>query len=208
MVDVAAGFGIDQRHAGLTIEMAGIFGELVSEDLEDRGVDFNSADVLGAEKKAGKNVATAAHADDRDVGRRLHQVRGIDDVVLQIGELADIAVLLGDDRTCVRVDVEVVLVYLCLRLMDETPAERNGLSKGLYPHARIGIPALEQRARLLYSLGPEHTKMAAAGNIKPGMHRGHGRQRKRDSAAQAQVVYVIAIPYHHPTCTGGRCSDP
>jgi hypothetical protein len=49
MVDVAAGLGIDQRHAGLAIEMAREIGELVSEDLEDRGVDLNSAYVLGAE---------------------------------------------------------------------------------------------------------------------------------------------------------------
>ena len=43
MIDVAAGFGIDQRHAGLTIEMAGEIGELVGEHFEDRGVDLDSA---------------------------------------------------------------------------------------------------------------------------------------------------------------------
>ena len=95
MVDVAAGFGIDQRHAGLAIEMAGEIGELVGEDFEDRGVDLNSAYVLGAEKERGKNVTTAAHANDGDVVWRLHQVGGIDDVVLQVGELADIAVVAG-----------------------------------------------------------------------------------------------------------------
>ena len=98
MVDVAAGFGIDQRHAGLAIEMAGEIGELVGEDFEDRGVDLNSADVLGAEKQSGKNVATAADANDGDVGRRLHQIGGIDDVVLQVGQLAEIAIVPGDDR--------------------------------------------------------------------------------------------------------------
>src|ERR1019366_4063491 len=104
-------------------------GELVSEDFEDRGVDLNSADVLGAEKQPGKNVTTAAHAHDGDVGRRLHQVGGIDDVVLQVGQLADIAIGPGDDRARIRVDVEVVLFYFHLRRVSKAPAERNGLSK-------------------------------------------------------------------------------
>src|SRR5450759_1026077 len=124
MVDVAAGFGIDQRNAGLAIEMAREIGELVSEDFEDRGVDLNSAYLLGAEKEAGKNVTTAAHANDSDVGRRLHQVGGIDDVVLQIGELADIAIVPGDDRGRIRVDIEVVLVNFRLRRVGEAPAGR------------------------------------------------------------------------------------
>src|SRR5665647_1620091 len=97
MVDVAAGFGIDQRHAGRAIEMAGEIGELVGENFEDRGIDLDSADVPGAEKQPGKHVAAAADADDGDVGRRLYQVGGIDDVVLQVGELAWIATVPGDD---------------------------------------------------------------------------------------------------------------
>jgi len=67
MVDVAAGFGIDQRHAGLAIEMAGEIAELVREDLEDRGIELDAADALGAEIQRGKNVAAAAHADHGDV---------------------------------------------------------------------------------------------------------------------------------------------
>src|SRR5712691_12448688 len=122
MIDVAAGFGIDQRYAGLAIEMAREIGELVSEDFEDRGVDLNSVYVLGAEKEPGKNVTTTAHANDSDVGRRLHQVGSIDDVVLQIGELADIAIVSGDDRGRIRVDIEVVLVYFRLRLKGHAPA--------------------------------------------------------------------------------------
>src|ERR1700704_5392006 len=124
MVDVAAGFGIHQRHAGLAIEMAREIGELVSEDFEDRGVDLNSANVLGTEKKAGKNVTTAAHANDGDIGRWLHQGGGVDDVVLQVGELADIAIVPSDDRARIRVDVEVILVYFHLRRVGEAPAER------------------------------------------------------------------------------------
>ena len=93
MVDVAASLGIDQGHAGLTIEMAGEVGELVGEDFEDRGVDLDRADALGAEKQPGKNVAAAAHADNRDVGHRLHQIGGVDDVVLQVSELAEVAIV-------------------------------------------------------------------------------------------------------------------
>src|SRR5580692_2090910 len=124
MVDVAAGFGIDQRHAGLAIEMTGEIGELVGEDFEDRRVDLDPAYMFGAEKQPGKNVATTADADDRDVGGRLHQIGGIDDVVLQVGELADIAIVPGDDRGRVRVDVETVLIYLDRRRMSEAPADR------------------------------------------------------------------------------------
>ena len=125
MVDVAAGLGIDQRHAGLAIEMAGEIGELVGENLEDRRIDLNSADVPGAEKQPGKHVAAAAHADDGDVGRRLHQVGGIDDVVLQVGQLAEIAVVAGDHGGRIGVDVEAVLLDLHLGLVGEAPAGRS-----------------------------------------------------------------------------------
>src|ERR1700678_376741 len=127
MVDVAAGFGIDQRHAGLAIEMTGEIGELVGEDFEDRGVDLDPAYMFGAENQPGKNVATTADADNRDVGGRLHQIGGIDDVVLQVGELADIAVVAGDDRGRVRVDVETVLVYFHRRRMGKAPADGGAL---------------------------------------------------------------------------------
>ena len=131
MVDVAAGFGIDQRHAGLAVEMAGEIGEFVGEDLEDRRVDLNAVDVLGAEKQAGEDVATATDADDGDVGRRLHQIGGIDDVVLQVGQLAEIAVVPGDDRAGIRIDVEVVLLDFGLRRVGEAPAERNAVLRAV-----------------------------------------------------------------------------
>src|SRR5580693_10683340 len=113
--------------------MTGEIRKFVREDLEDRGIDFNSADALGSEIQRGKNVATAADADDSDVARRLHQVGGIDDVVLQVGELADIAVVPGNDGRRIRVDVEVVLVYFCLGVMGEAPTERNALAKRGHP---------------------------------------------------------------------------
>ena len=68
--------------------MAGEIGELVGEHLEDRRIDLDAVDFLRAEKKPGENVTAAADADDGDVGGRLHQIGGIDDVVLQVGELA------------------------------------------------------------------------------------------------------------------------
>src|ERR1700727_2463281 len=105
MVDVTAGFGINQRYTGLVIEMAGEIGEFVGEDFEDRGVDLDPAYVFGAEKQSGKNVATAADANHGDVGGRVHQVGGIDDVVLQVRELADIAIVSRDDRGRIRIDV-------------------------------------------------------------------------------------------------------
>src|SRR4030081_972231 len=97
MIDVAAGFGIDQRDAGMAIEMAGEIGKLVGQDFEDRGIDLNSVDAPGAEVEPGKNVTATADADNGDVGRRLHQIGGVDDIVLQVGELADIAIVPGND---------------------------------------------------------------------------------------------------------------
>src|SRR5882724_3960893 len=109
--------------------MTGEIGELVGEDLEDRGIDFNSAYMAGTEKQPRKNVPATAHADDSDIGRRLHQVGGIDDVVLQIGQLADIAIVPGDGRGRICVDIEIVLVYFRLRRASEAPTERSALAK-------------------------------------------------------------------------------
>src|SRR5580693_8314250 len=139
--------------------MTGEIRKFVREDLEDRGIDFNSADALGSEIQRGKNVTTAADADDSDVARRLHQVGGIDDVVLQVGELADIAIVPGDDRGRVRVDVETVLVYFHRRRMGKAPADRGALAKRRHPDAGIGVPALEKRPGLLNPLGPEYPQM-------------------------------------------------
>ena len=136
MVDVAARFGIDQRHAGLTIEMAGEIGELVGQHFEDRGIDLDAADALGAEQQRGKDVPAAADADDGDVGRRLHQIGGVDDVVLQIGQLAEIAIEPGDRPSRIGVDVEIVLVDLRLRRAGEAPAERAGFSRAVAPCTR------------------------------------------------------------------------
>src|SRR3954451_18787566 len=110
MIDVAAGFGIDQRDARVAIEMAGEIGELVGEDFEDRGIDLNSVDAPGAEVEPGKNVAATTDADNGDVGRRLYQVGGVDDVVLQVGELADIAIVAGNDGRRICVDIEALLL--------------------------------------------------------------------------------------------------
>src|SRR5882724_10686179 len=188
--------------------MAGEIGELVGEDFEDRGVDLNCAYVLGAENEPGKNVTTAAHANNRDVGRGLHQVGGIDDVVLQVGELADVTIVPGDDRVRTRVDIEDVLIYLYLRRVGKTPAERLRLAERHDPHARVSIPALEQRSDLLSSLGPEHAQMAFAGNIKSGVHDRCGGQGQRDGAAQTQAADVSAIPHHDPARGSGKGSDP
>src|ERR1700716_1380539 len=208
MIDVTARFGIDQRHAGLAIEMAREVGELVSEDFEDRRVDLNSAYVLGTEKQPGKNVTTAPHAYDRDVGRRLHQIGGIDDVVLQVRQFADITIETGDDGGRIRVDIEMVLVYFGFRRVGDAPAERSDLSKRRHPDTRVGIPALEQRSHLLCPLGPEDAQMAVAGNFKSGVHGGYDSQGKRDGAAQAQAANVRAVPHHDPACSSDKGSDP
>ena len=50
--------------------MAGEIGELVGQRLEDRRIDLDAVDVLGAEKERGENVAAAADADHRNVDRR------------------------------------------------------------------------------------------------------------------------------------------
>src|SRR3982074_1867919 len=108
--------------------MTGEVGEFVSEDFEDRGVDFNSVYALGAEIKRGKDITTAPHADDGDFGRGLHQIGGIDDVVLQVRQFADITIVTGDDRGRIGVDIEIFLIYLGLRRMGNAPAEFRWLS--------------------------------------------------------------------------------
>ena len=188
--------------------MAREVGELVSEDFEDRGVDFNSVDAFGTEIKRGKNITTAPHADDGDFGRRLHQIGGIDDVVLQVRQLADITIVTGDDRGRIRVDIEMLLIYFGRRRMGDAPAERRCLSKRRHSHARVSIPALEQRSHLLGPLGPEDAQMTLAGNFKSGVRNGYGRQGKRDGAAEAQAADVPAVPHHYPACTSSKGSDP
>jgi hypothetical protein len=84
VVDVVSRFGIDQRHAGLAIEMAGEIGELFGEHFEDRRVDLNCANPAGAEEQTGKDVTTAADANDSDVSHRLHEVGCIDDIIFQV----------------------------------------------------------------------------------------------------------------------------
>src|SRR5882724_7213426 len=207
MVDVASGFGIDQRHAGLAIKMTREIGELIREDFEDCRVDLNSADSLGAEIEARKNVTTAAHAHDSDVRRRLHQVCGIDHVVLEVGELADVTVIFGDRRSRIGVDIEVMLLYFGIWFAGETPPER-GVPEGSHPDARIGIPALEQRACLLISLGPDHAEMALAGHGKTSMHDGHSGQRERNGPAQAQAVNLVTVSQYCPAGRGGEGADP
>ena len=177
MVDVASRFGIDQGYAGLAIEMAGEIGEFFGEHFEDRRVDLNSANPAGAEEQTGKDVTTAAHANDSDVGRRLHEVGCIDDIIFQVGELSDVAIIPGDDRACIGIDVEVVLVDPSLRSPDQTPAKRDLPGQFPHPYPRIGIPAFEQRAGLLSALGPEHTEMASTGQVKAGVHGGRDGQR-------------------------------
>src|SRR6266849_327321 len=93
----------------------------------------------------------------------------------------------GDDGSGICVDIEKVLVDFRLRRVGKAPAERNAFPNTLYPHTRISIPALEQRARLISPLGPENAQMAFAGNIKSRMHSSRGRQRERDHAAQPQA---------------------
>ena len=104
----------------------------------------------------------------------------------------------GDDGSRICIDIEKVLVDFRLRRASKAPAERSAFSNTLYPHTRISIPALEQRARLVSPLGPENAQMALAGNIKSGVHRSRGRQRKRDHAAQAPAADIGVVSYHHP----------
>ena len=110
--------------------------------------------MLGTEKEGRKNVSTAAHANDGDVGWCLHQVCGIDDVVFQIGELADIAGQPGYWRARACVHVEEVLVYLRFMRVGEAPADWNALAERPHPHAGECVPALEECSHLLCPLGP------------------------------------------------------
>jgi len=188
--------------------MAGEVGELVGEDFEDRGVDFNSVYALGTEIKRRKNITTGPHADDGDFGRRLHQIGGIDDVVLQVLQFADITIVTGDDRGRIRVDIEILLIYFGLRRMGNAPAECRCLSERRHAHARVSVPAFEQRSHLLGPLGPEDAQMTLAGNFKSGVHNGYGSQGKRDGAAEAQAAEVAAVPHHDPARTSGKAPIP
>src|SRR5260221_10595916 len=116
--------------------MAREVGELVRENFEDRGVDFNSVYALGTEIKRGKNITTASHADDGDFGRRLHQIGGIDDVVLQVGQFADITVVTGDDRGRIRVDIEILLIYFGPRRSGNAPSRTKPPSQPRSSHPR------------------------------------------------------------------------
>jgi len=207
MVDVAAGFGIDQRDAGVAIEMAREIGKLVGEDLEDRGIDLNSVDAPGAEVEPGKNVAAAADADNGHIGRRLHQIGGVDDIVLQVGELADIAIVPGDDGRRIGVDIEALLLDFHLRRVDEAPTDRSALAVPGHPDARVGVPALEQRSKLLIPLCPEDAQMAFAGNIESDMDDGCGSQGERNGTAQPPAA-CVAASHDRPACAGGKGSDP
>src|ERR1700682_1885989 len=104
----------------------------------------------------------------------------------------------GDDGTRICVDIEKVLVDFRLLRVGEAPAERSAFANTLYPHTRVSIPALEQRARLVPALGPENAQMTFAGNIESGMHRSRGRQHERDHAAQAPAAHIGVVSYHDP----------
>src|SRR6185437_3389853 len=104
-------------------EMAGEIGKLVGQHFRYRGVDLDAADAAGAEHQRGQNVTAAADADHGDVGRLLHQIGRVDDVVLQISELAEIAVEPGDRRSRIGIDVEIMLVDRTNRFVGEAPAE-------------------------------------------------------------------------------------
>jgi hypothetical protein len=102
----------------------------------------------------------------------------------------------------------VVLLNFRFRGVGKAPTERSGLAKRRHPYARVGIPALEKCAKLLSALGPEHTQMAFAGDIKSGMDEGCSSQRKRDGGAQTQAAGVAATPHDRPARAGSKGSDP
>src|SRR5437762_2714076 len=107
--------------------MAGEIGEFFGEHLKDRRIDLNAAYLLGAENQARKDVAAATDANDRDVGGGLYEVGGIDDVIFQVAEFADVAIVPGDDRPCIGIDVDVILIDPDLRRAGVSPAERSFL---------------------------------------------------------------------------------
>ena len=188
--------------------MAGEIAELVREDLEDRGIELDAADTPGAEIQRGKNVAAAAHADHGDVVRLLHQIGRIDHVVPKVGQLAEIAGEAGDGGSCIRVDIEIMLLDRGLWLMGKSPAEREGLSNRLDAHARKRIPAFEQRAALLDSLGPDHAEMGLAGRGQSGVCAGHNSQCGGDERAPATAANVVTAANEQPAGSGRAGRDP
>jgi hypothetical protein len=114
--------------------VSGKIGELFGKHLEDRRVDLDAPDSAGAEVQPRKNIAAASHAYNCNVGRRLNQIGGIDDVVLQVGMLADIAVKPRDDGGGVRIDIHVVLVNPGVGLVGQSPAERGFIGQFAHSH--------------------------------------------------------------------------
>src|SRR5438105_6829279 len=105
--------------------MAGEIGEFFGEHLKDRRIDLNATYLLGAENQTGQDVAAAANANDGDVGGRLYEVGGVDDIIFQIAEFADVAIVVpGDDRTCIGIDIDVMLVNPDLGRAGKSPADR------------------------------------------------------------------------------------
>ena len=90
----------------------------------------------------------------------------------------------------------------------QSPAERGFPGPLPHPYPRIGIPTLEQRAGLRLTLGPEHTEVALAGQVKAGMHGGRNGHRQCDSAAQAKATDLIAVPDDNPAHAGREGCDP
>ena len=163
---------------------------------------------LAPKYSAGKNVAAAAHANDRDVAGRLHQIGGVDDVVLQVGELGDIAIIPGDHRAGARVDVEKVLVDFHLRRVGEAPAERNG----------VAAPSLSRAnrcssARTMFRSAPRPWPRRRRDGFcpeaaSPVWSAAAMASAKAHGAAQAQGAGFPGAAHHHPAGAGGESPDP
>ena len=113
----------------------------------------------------------------------------------------------GDDGRRIGVDIEALLLDFHLRRAGEAPTDRSALATAGHPDARVGVPALEQRSKLLIPLGPEHAEMAFAGNVKSDMDDGCGSQDERNAAAQPLAACVAAASHDGPACASGKGSD-
>ena len=115
--------------------MAGEVAEFPGQDIEDGRVDLDAGDALRPEIKGGQDIPAAADADDGHIRGRLHEIGRVDDVLAEIGELAEVAVHPGDDGRRIGVDVEIVLVHRGLRRMRHAPAERRAHPERLHADA-------------------------------------------------------------------------
>ena len=155
---VAARLVVDEAHARIAIEVAGEVAEPAVDELEDARVDLDAGNGALAEHQRREDVSSAAGTDDDDAGGRAEVMSDVGDVVLEVLNGGGIAVERRQLGAGIRIDVEVQLARGELRRQcgAESPSRRPHRLRRIADHAnpREGVPALDDRPRLVVALDP------------------------------------------------------